>query len=183
LALSDGIEEAMSLSSRFEHDLCRYLNDKVDSYSWKPQFHIGGPTREKVDVGGIPKQKGSNGGRPILVEVELRREDPVGNILKVWTRELKGGYPKGIILVQGFSRVYRTPKYSNHRIKGAVAIRFGRMIEESTKKNSYYVPIRIPYHPHAGSNEGNGARRDAALWFGKRIAARLRSVGVSLSEN
>ena len=40
---------------------------------------------------------------------------------------MKGGYPKGLILIQGFSRVYRSPKYSNHRIKGAVAIRFGKM--------------------------------------------------------
>jgi hypothetical protein len=171
----------MSLSSRFEHDLCRYLNDRVDSYSWRPQVPIGGPTRERVDVGGTPKQRGSNGGRPILVEIELRREDPVGNILKIWTRELKGGYPKGLILIQGFSRVYRSPKYSNRRIKGAVAIRFGKMLESSTKRKLSYVPIRIPYHPRAGSNEGNGARRDAALWFGKTIAARLRSYGVSLS--
>ena len=59
----------MSLSSRFEHDLCRYLNDRVDSYSWMPQFHIGGPTRERVDVGGTPKHRRSDRGRPILVEV------------------------------------------------------------------------------------------------------------------
>ena len=168
----------MSLSSRFEHDLCKYLNDKVDSFSWKTQFHIGGPTRECVDVGGTPKRTARNRGRQILIEIELRREDPVGNILKVWTRELKGGYPKGLILIQGFSRVYRSPKYSNRRIKGAVAIRFGKMVEDSTKGKFSYVPIKIPYHPRAGSNEGNGARKKAAIWLGKKIAARLRDRGV-----
>jgi hypothetical protein len=170
----------MSLSSRFEHDLCKYLNERVDSYSWTPQFHIGGPTRERVDVGGTPKRRGRNKGRPVLVEVELRREDPVGNILKLWTRELKGGYLKGRILIQGFSRVYRSPKYSNRRIKGAVAIRFGKMLEKSTRGFSY-VPIKIPYYPRAGSNEGNGARRKAAIWFGEKIATRLSNRGVSLS--
>jgi hypothetical protein len=171
----------MSLSSRFEHDLCKYLNERVDSYSWITQFHIGGSTRERVDVGGTPKQRGRNKGRPVLVEVELRREDPVGNILKLWTRELKRGYPKGLILIQGFSRVYRSPKYSNRRIKGAVAIRFGKMLEKSTEGKFSYVPIKIPYYPRAGSNEGNGARRNAAIWFGEKIAGRLRNCGVSLS--
>jgi|SRR5208283_292157 len=171
----------MSLSSKFEHDLCRYLNDRVDSYSWTPQFHIGGPTRERVDVGGTPKQRGRDRGRQVFVEVELRREDPVSNILKVWTRELKGGYPKGLILIQGFSRVYRSLKYSNRRIKGAVAIKLGKMLEGSMKGKFSYVPIKIPYYPRKGSNEGNGARRNAAIWFGKKIAVRLRNCGVSQS--
>jgi len=170
----------MSLASRFEHDLCRFLNDRVETYSWRSQFHIGGPTRECVDVGGTPKMRKRSRTGPILIEIELRREDPVGNILKVWTRELKGAYPKGLILIQGFSKVYRSPKYSNRRIKGAVAVRFGKMLEGSTKGKFCYIPVKIPYHPRAGSNEGNGARRDAAFWFANKIATRLRGCGVSL---
>lgn len=96
----------MSLASRFEDDLCKYLDRKFPSYRWQKQFPVGGPTKECVDVGGTPK--GGRTGRrvPVLIEPELKREDPVGNILKIWTRESNGAYRGGVILIQGFPRLH-----------------------------------------------------------------------------
>lgn len=171
----------MSLSSRFGQDLYRYLDSNVTSYNWEHELLIGGPTRERVDVGGEPRHGQSKGCLPILIEAELKREDPVGNILKIWTR-LNGGYPKGLILIQGFSKVYRSRKYSNRRIKAIVAIKFGKMIQRSSRRKFRYIPIEIPYYPRAGRTEGDGARETWARWFGQEIASHLRRLHIPLKE-
>ena len=168
----------MGLASRFGHDLCDYLNANVPSYAWSPEFRIGGPTRERVDVGGMPRGSKRKNAVPILIEAELKREDPVGNILKVWTRKLNGAYRRGVMLFQGFSKVHRSRRYPNRRTKGTVAIKFGRMLQRSTRRKIRYVPIEIPYYPRSGRTEGNGARQDAAIWFGGEIVSRLHRLRV-----
>lgn len=60
------------------------------------------------------------------------------------------------VLIQGFSRVYRSRKYSNRCIKGHCALQFGR------------------------ANEGNGARHDAAFRFADTIATHLRRLHIPL---
>jgi hypothetical protein len=45
-----------------------------------------------------------------------------------------------------------------------------------------YIPVRMNYYPRAGSNEGDGARHDAAVRFADPIAARLRKLRIPLNE-
>lgn len=174
----------MSLSSKFSHDLWKQLHNKVDSYHWYVEYrldrHRG--NRECVDVGGEPKPHNRRNLPLILIESELRREDPVSNVLKVWRRALKRKYASGLCLIQGFSQIYRSRKYHNRGIKAECAKQFGRMMEHSMKRKRAfrYIPISIRYYPRAGSNEGNGARHDAAVRFGNTIVGHLRRIGVPL---
>jgi hypothetical protein len=168
----------MSLSSRFSHDVLNRLEDRVKSYNWKPEHRVGKHTREAVDVGGLPLRGTSRDLPVVLIEAELRREDPASNVLKVWSRARKGEYKNGFVLFQGFSRVYRSKKYPNRCAKGECAQEFGKMMDESTNHKFSYVPVRMSYLPRAGSNEGNGARRKAAIRFADRIVSLLRERGV-----
>ncbi len=168
----------MSLPARFNADLCNFLKQKVASYDWDTEFPIGGPTRERVDVGGEPTETGRRRLPIVLVEVELRREDPASNILKVWHHLLEGGYPEGVVLVQGFSKVYLSPKQHARGVRYRAAKRLGKFVQESTKRRFRYVPIEIPYYPRAGSNEGDGARRRWARWLGVRVVTSCRKLGL-----
>lgn len=171
----------MSLSSRFSHDLRKRLENRVSSYDWKVEYRLDSRNRECVDVGGRPSQANRRKLPLVLIEAELRREDPVSNVLKVWRRALQRRNASRLILIQGFSRVYRSPKYHNRCIKGQCARDFGKMMEESTHRKVSYIPVRMNYYPRAGSNEGNGARHDAAVRFGDTIATHLRKLRIPLS--
>jgi len=166
--------KSMSLPSKFDHDLRNQLKKRLRAYEWTTQSRVSKETRECVDVAGELVCAGPRRTRPVLIEAELKREDPVSNVLKVWRHALKGGYPMGFIFIQGFSRVYRSQKYPTRRIRGECAIQFGKMMADSMKKVAY-IPIRIRYLPRSGSNEGNGARRNAAVRFGNAIVTRLRA--------
>jgi hypothetical protein len=172
----------VSLSSRFGDDLCKYLNENVTSYEWETEVPIGGHTRERVDVGGKPKGRQTKRKVPILIEAELKREDPVGNILKVWTRTSSGAYRRGVIFIQGFSNVYRSKKYPDRCTKGNVAIKFGKLLQRSSGRKVRYLHVEIDYYPRAGRTEGDGARKDWAHWFGGEIVRRLRRLHVPLKD-
>ena len=168
----------MSLSARFNEDLWKRLKEKIPSYEWRPERRIGGPTKERVDVGGEPKK--THGRRPtVLVEAELRREDPASNILKLWNRLVAGAYPSGVVLIQGFSKVYRSPKHHTRGVRYRSAKRFAKLVQRNFKNTFSYFPVNIPYHPRAGSNEGDGARIRWARWFADRVAARCRKLGLT----
>jgi hypothetical protein len=166
----------MSLSSRFNHDLCNALADEVPGYKWKPEFSLSPTCRERVDVGGEPVSGKHR--RVVLVEAELRREDPASNILKVWTylldRQSKRRFPRGVLLIQGFSKVYRSKKHHNKGLKYKAAVELGKLIRKGFHQRLKYIPVEIDYSPRAGSNEGDGARRNAAKRFGRQVAAIFR---------
>ncbi|SRR5216683_4171867 len=171
----------MSLASRFTHDLQKRLEDRVGSYTWKVEYRLDRRNKECVDVAGHPSEGTERNSPVIFIEAELRREDPVSNILKVWRRALHGKQASRTILIQGFSRVYRSRKYHNRCIKGQCARDFGKMMQESTHGKVSYIPVRMNYYPRAGSNEGNGARHDAAVRFGDTIATHLRKLHIPLN--
>jgi hypothetical protein len=180
----------MSLPSKFNHDLWNHLRHRVDTYEWKVEFPVGGSTKEAVDVGGTAKpNKSVTRTLPtVLIEVELHREDPVSNVLKVWRQALRNKYVNGIVLIQGFSRVYRTKRFPTRRTRAACAQQFGYMMMQILGKRGkrhrttvLYIPIRMRYYPRSGAKEGNGARRDAAFRFGDRIVAHLRQLRIPVS--
>ena len=169
----------MSLPSKFNRDLRRRLDSRVNSYDWVPEYRVGRSTKEKADVGGKTKRTGARSLPIVLVEAELHREDPVSNVLKIWRQALKNRYPSGVILIQGFSRIYRTKRFPTRRTRGECSQQFGRMMMQILAKKAFYIPVRMNYYPRSGAKEGNGARRDAAFRFGDRIAAHLRKHGIA----
>lgn len=163
----------MSLSSHFNHDLSNYLNCRFEGLGWKAEFPLSRSTRERVDVGGEAKGKSGKHAGAALIEIELRREDPVSNIIKVWQEVLANRRWARSILIQGFSRVYRSPKHHSRRIRAMRAQKIGKFLAKHSSGKFEYVPLKIDYYPLAGSNEGDGARYNTAHRFGEQVISLL----------
>lgn len=162
----------MSLAARFDQDLRKKLTESDSGYTWQRQYRLPGHNREAVDLAGTPNRK-SREARIVLIESELRREDPASNVLKIWERVRQGKFSNGVIFIQGFSKVYCSAKYPTRRIRCKTAKELGKVIERITRGRVRYIPMNIPYFPRAGSNEGNGARREGARRFGTIIKRQL----------
>jgi hypothetical protein len=91
----------VTLSINFSEDMKRVLVKEAPGYDWKVDWQA---EREKwlVDVAGIPRK----GGPWILIEVELKRDDPVGNVVKIWQWAKQRKIKTRIILFQAFSKHY-----------------------------------------------------------------------------
>src|SRR5437660_10155430 len=50
------------------------------------------------------------GGRCVIVEIELRREDPVNNVAKAWRAATRDPGNQGFIFIHVFSGFYRNSK-------------------------------------------------------------------------
>lgn len=162
----------MSLASRFNEDLCGELERRLPKYNWQCEGRLSRSTRECVDVAG--QSTAQKRPRRVVIEAELKREDPASNVLKVWQSFLQGYFPNGVIFVQGFSKVYYSPKYHNRKVKCEAAKQLGAFIQGNTRGKLEYIPVDIPYHPRAGRSEGDGARRHWAEWFGHKIAGEIK---------
>jgi len=157
-------EARSNRATKFSEDLRNALARKerlgrrVAVDTWRNNWRVPG-TRETVDVVGLqgPTPK-------ILIEVELRREDPASNVIKIWKWIKDGLLSKRIILFQAFSKVY----------KGAKEPRKARALFVGEKmKADYphvrYVPKDFGYSPEAGGKVGGGARRKRAQQLAKII--------------
>src|SRR5713226_2791922 len=164
----------MSRSSNFCSDLCEALQQRIDSHKWSAEWKPLGGSRESVDVAGLPNEDATNN-RVILVEIELRREDPASNIIKIWEWFHKGKLPKAIVFFQGFSKVYYSPKHPAKIKKGKNAQFVGDMLNKMSRGIRYF-PGRFEYLPYKGAKQGGGARRRAAKRLAKKIAVLWRKV-------
>ncbi len=54
------------------------------------------------------------------------------------------------------------------------------MLSQSTRGKVTYIPVAMKYYPRAGSNEGDGARRKAAIRFADVISQHLKRLGVPI---
>jgi hypothetical protein len=167
----------MSRANKFAKTLCGQLENRIDSHKWKPEWKFGTKSRESADVGGENKS-GRGDKRLILVEAELRREDPVSNIVKVWKYLQRGRFPNGLVLFHGFSSIYRSSKHPTKRGRARDARLVGRLMENVNGKRVCYEPIAFKYLPYKGAKEGGGARDRAARRLANRIVARWRKVRI-----
>ena len=70
----------MAFAPNFDRYLKRGLDDELKGYAWVTGWSEKGQSW-KVDVGGSPKKSS----RPhILIEVELKKDNPVENVVKIW---------------------------------------------------------------------------------------------------
>jgi hypothetical protein len=115
-----------------------------------------------VDVAGIPR----DGGAWILIEVELKRDDPVGNVVKIWQWAKAKKIKNDIIMFQAFSKHY-WEKRERLRLRAEFI--------GSEMANDEHITVRyksLPmksYKPGKGKTQGAGQRRKHARQLAKTV--------------
>lgn len=154
----------MVRTDEFAKDMCKELNMLLPEMDWQHSWprHRG---YEHVDVAGLPKR---TTGKCILVEIELRRKNPVSNVVKIWRWHEAHRFRSKPILFQAFSGFYGA--HDTHR-KNAEFI--GNKMENLCGI-SYYA-LDFKYKPREYGKVGAGARRKHAIRLAKRISRMLKS--------
>jgi hypothetical protein len=111
-------------------------------------------TRETIDVVGLQK------GIPrMFIEVELRRQNPSSNVIKIWKAIEDGDLPgRKILLVQAFSKIFHNRGKARQK---ELADFVGRKMSEQLG-GFRYVQVPFPYNPQHGGLIGGGARKKQA---------------------
>ncbi|MGD0545524.1 MAG: hypothetical protein ABSB65_14035 [Candidatus Acidiferrales bacterium] len=152
----------MPLADKFARILCKQLNQLLPSCDWRCNGRIG-HGREAVDVYGKMTDK------PIYIEVELRRDEPLTNVVKLWRAIEKDSHTKEVILIHAFSGNY--PQSDTHRLN---AMFIGEKMQHSC--GATYVPLDFPYRPRKGATVVGDYRRRAAKSLASLIRERLTGV-------
>lgn len=154
-------------ATEFSKDLCKYLDDlKLRGLTrWQKNWPPPG-NRDFVDAVGL------NGTNPkLLVEVELRREDPASNVVKIWKSIHEGKLSNNIVLMQAFSRLYKLAK----KPRKELATFLGMKMKESFPRASY-IPLDFDYLPTKGGKVGGGARQRRARELAEIIAQKWEAL-------
>ncbi len=157
----------MNRTDAFANDFCNKLNNsRSDQYTWKAGGKPIGRGHESVDIVGWPKKKGA---RLVLVEVELRKDAPLTNVVKIWRwladKEFKGRF----VLIQAFSRYY---KKGDTKRKNAEFV--GECLERAT--GNTYLAVSFRYNPYRHGKKGAGRRQKHAHLLANKIRSKLRAL-------
>jgi len=151
----------MPLADKFARILCKQLNQLLPSCGWRCNGRIG-RGREAVDVCGKMTDKA------IYIEVELRRDEPLTNVVKLWRAIERDGHTNEVILVHAFSGNY--PPNDAHRLN---AMFVGEQMQRSC--GATYVPLDFPYRPRKGATVAGDYRRRAAKLLASLIRDALQA--------
>jgi hypothetical protein len=129
-----------------------------DNTAWE----CGGPFKrghERVDVTGYNRRSR----KPrVLLEVELRRQTPLANIVKVWKWIKNGELSRNVVVVQAFSK-----RYSGTDARKVNAELIGKLMQKAVGCRYIFAPLE--YSPGKGTKRGGGALRKRA----KELAAQI----------
>jgi hypothetical protein len=156
----------MTLSINFSKDMVGVLRKKAKDYEWKVDWPAD-PERWLVDVAGIP----CNGGAWILIEVELKRDDPVGNVVKIWQWTKTQKITEQIVLFQAFSKHY-WEKRTRLRLR-AEFIGKEMAADRAIRVRYKSLPMK-DYKPGKGKTQGAGRRTIHAKQLANRITRLIR---------
>jgi hypothetical protein len=150
----------MTLSINFSKDLKAVLEQKAPEYCWDWDWPAKGE-RWLVDVAGIPKK-----GPWILIEVELKRDDPVGNVVKIWQWAKQKKIKDKIIVFQAFSKHY-WEKRERLRLRAEF---IGEQMSRDPAIAVRYkcIPMRN-YKPGKGKTQGAGRRTHHARRLARTV--------------
>jgi hypothetical protein len=96
----------MAFAPNFDKHLKKGLAAKAPDFEWVTGWSAEGQ-RWKVDVAGLSK----NGIRQrILIEVELKKDNPVENVVKIWRWAKEEKKTERILFLQAFSAHYTKTK-------------------------------------------------------------------------
>lgn len=107
-----------------------------------------------MDVAGLAEE-----GEPVvLVEAELRRQNPVANVVKVWMWARSGNLETPCVLIQAFTKIYRDSKAEPRRRAEFV----GQRMQTDLCSKVWYEAIQFNYRPLMSGKVGGGRRRHHA---------------------
>lgn len=156
----------MNRTHAFAKDFCNWLNDtRSSNYRWIPDENLIGKGHESVDIVGRPKKSGA---KVVLVEVELRKDAPLTNVVKVWRWIEEKQFKERFIFVQAFSRYYRE---GDTKCKNAEFL--GRRMQNAT--GNAYIPMSFEYNPYKHGKQGAGCRRNHAHTLADRVLRKLQA--------
>lgn len=141
----------MTLSINFSKDMVGVLRDKAKDYEWTVDWPAEGE-RWLVDVAGIHRKTGPW----ILIEVELKRDDPVGNVVKIWQWAKRKRIKNQILLFQAFSKHYWEKR---KRLRLRAEFIGGEMNSDGGIPVRYKRLDMKKYKPGKGKTQGAGRRR------------------------
>lgn len=94
----------MSRTDAFARDFCRRMRENPGNYNWECAGKPLGRSHENIDFWGKPKRAGKPN---IFVEVELRRDAPLRNVVRIWRWIIEHDFRAPFVFVQAFSRYYK----------------------------------------------------------------------------
>lgn len=157
----------MNRTDAFAKDFCAKLNNsRSTEYEWKSGGKPIGRGHESVDIVGRPKKKGA---RWVLVEVELRKDAPLTNVVKIWRWIANKEFKDRFVLIQAFSRYYKKgdTKRSNAEF-------VGNRMQKAT--GNTYLSVPFHYNPYRHGKQGGGARRHQAFLLADKIRRKLKDI-------
>jgi hypothetical protein len=148
---------ATAFSRRLRDELNKEhaFNKRIGVTQWIKNKGFGEKHRETVDVVGL----GKDGSLLLLIEVELLREDPASNVVKIWKWIKDRIVPKNVVMIQAFSRAYYKKPHSDRRKserRERAEFLGKRMMKEFPRVQ--YKAIPFGYSPRPRSKKGGGAR-------------------------
>lgn len=169
----------MAFALNFDNRLKRRLDEEAPSCEWKAGWSAEGE-RWRVDVGGVRKKDSLL----ILVEVELKRQNPVGNVVKIWRWARDKKISKRILFLHAFSAHYtRGPRQDQRAAKQEHYDRsrfVGERMMEDGSLSIEYTTIRMPFKPRRARGgvrikKGAGRMRHAADLLANKVARIVNS--------
>jgi hypothetical protein len=168
----------VAFATNFDKHMKRALEKSAPKLTWKIGWSPNGQ-RWKVDLVGL------QGKHPmVLIEAELKKDDPAANVIKIWrwAREQKNS--KWILFVQGFSKLYWQKKL---RLRQRAEFVGERMAE--ARLHIDYKPRKITYRNKSGrlvhyapktgkgfqAKKGAGRLAQAAQGLAREVTRLIRS--------
>lgn len=159
----------MSRTDAFANDFSRRMNEMGSgNYHWEASGKPLYKGHESIDVLATPVTKGR---KLILVEIELRKDAPLTNVVKVWRWIANEQFNTRFIFIQAFSKYYKKgdTKKSNAEFVG------GQM--ELATRNKY-LSVTFKYNPYRHGKQGAGRRQHHAYQLADKIRHKLKSVNL-----
>jgi hypothetical protein len=178
--------ELMAFAQNFDKKLQETLNQLAHQYSWVTGWSAD--RRSKVDVVGL-----ANGVPRILIEIELKKDNPVENVVKIWRWATANRIKTRILFLHAFSAHYLSDAGSTSRTAKAKqyerAVFIGKRMEKDQTLNVRYCDLPIRTTTRKGRlrqfkplmrrgvtvKAGGGAMLRAAENLAERITKMLRS--------
>jgi len=142
------------------------LSEKAKDYEWTVDWPAEGE-RWRVDVAGIHRKDGPW----ILIEVELKRDDPVGNVVKIWQWAKQKQIKNNILLFQAFSKHYWEQR---ERLRLRAEFIGEEMTSDGNIRVRYKRLDMKKYKPGKGKTQGAGRRRIHAQRLAKTVLRLIR---------
>lgn len=176
----------MAYSLNFDDKLKEALEEAAPQYQWDTGWNAD--ERSRVDVVGMKASAAR-----VLVEVELKKDNPVENVVKIWNwaKDKRKTHP--ILFVQAFSAHYLGPKNNFGKTSKGKQFERSKFVGERMRQDKNLnidyktLPIysttrlgqRIPFRPRLRrgfvTKTGGTSMHRAAQELAKDIAALLRS--------